>query len=220
MSNTSLKDDCSSIDQYAEASIPTHVFALSEKTLMEVHEMSPAALFKHNKNFFMRVYPKAFRLNSSNLNPAIFWRQGVQIVALNWQRWDGGMMQNEAMFAGTAGWVLKPEGYRSTSLGTTTKDAVEHHNLDLSIEFLAGQDIPLPSGENDPEDLKPYVKVELHVEKFEEGTGEPIPGGGASNKGDFKKKTRTSRSPNPDFGREIIEFKGIKRVTEEMTFVR
>ncbi|KAF1969135.1 1-phosphatidylinositol-4,5-bisphosphate phosphodiesterase 1 [Bimuria novae-zelandiae CBS 107.79] len=203
-----------------EANIPTHVFSLSEKTLMEVHETNPAELFKHNKNFFMRAYPKGLRVTSSNLNPAIFWRQGVQIVALNWQRWDGGMMQNEAMFAGTSGWVLKPEGYRNTSQGTTPKDAVPHHNLDLSIEFLAGQNIPLPPEEDDPMDFKPFVKVELHVEKFQEGEGGAIPGGGASNKGDFKKKTRTQRTTNPDFGREIVEFKGVTRVTEELTFVR
>lgn len=207
-------------NQCTEANIPTHVFSLSENTLMEVHETSPAALFKHNKHFFMRAYPKGLRVTSSNLNPAVFWRQGVQIVALNWQRWDGGMMQNEAMFAGTAGWVLKPEGYRSTSSGNTSKDAVPHHNLDLSIEFLAGQNIPLPPEEDDPKDFKPYVKVELHVEKPEEGQGEPIPGGGTSNKGDFKKKTKTQKTPNPDFGREIIEFKSVTGVTDELTFVR
>lgn len=32
-----------------EAKIPTHVFSLSEKALMEVHETQQAALFKHNK---------------------------------------------------------------------------------------------------------------------------------------------------------------------------
>jgi hypothetical protein len=206
----------------SEANIPTHVFSLSEKTLMEVHETNPTALFNHNKNFFMRAYPKGLRLNSSNLNPSAFWRQGVQIVALNWQRWDGGMMQNEGMFAGTPGWVLKPEGYRSTSVGKTQKDAILHHNLDLSIEFFAGQNIPLPPEEDDPKDFKPYVKVTLHVEKPEERQGEAIPGGdfSKSDKDDFKRKTKTHKTPYPDFGREIIEFKGIKGVTEELTFVR
>jgi hypothetical protein len=208
-----------SLDQ-PEAKIPTHVFSLSEKTLMEVHETQPAALFKHNKHFFMRAYPKGLRLNSSNLNPSVFWRAGVQIVALNWQRWDGGMMQNEGMFAGTNGWVLKPEGYRSTSNEATQKTAVPHHNLDLSIEFLAGQDIPLPPGEDDPKDFKPYVKVELHVEKHEERDGEPIPGGGKGSKGDYKKKTRSQRTPNPDFGREVVKFADVSGVTEELTFVR
>jgi hypothetical protein len=152
----------------------------------------------------------------------VFWRAGVQIVALNWQRWDGGMMQNEAMFAGTAGWVLKPEGYRSTSDKVTQKSAIPHHNLDLSIEFICGQDLPLPEGEedDDPDDFKPYVKVELHVEKHEERTDEPIPGGGKSKRPEFKKRTKTQKSPNPDFGREVIKFEGIRGVTEELTFVR
>ncbi|KAF2106695.1 1-phosphatidylinositol-4,5-bisphosphate phosphodiesterase 1 [Lophiotrema nucula] len=203
-----------------EAQIPCHVFSLSEKALLEVHEQQPAKLFNHNKHFFMRAYPKGLRLNSSNLNPSVFWRAGVQIVALNWQRWDGGMMQNEAMFAGTSGWVLKPEGYRSTSKEPTQKTAIAHHNLDLSIEFLAGQDIPLPPEEDDPRDFKPYVKVELHVEKHEEREGQPIPGGGKSQKGEFKKKTKSHKTPNPDFGREVIRFEGVKGVTEELTFVR
>ena len=203
-----------------EATIPTHVFSLSEKALMEVHETNPAGLFKHNKHFFMRAYPKGLRLNSSNLNPSVFWRAGVQIVALNWQRWDGGMMQNEAMFAGTAGWVLKPEGYRSTSQEATQKTAIAHHTLDLSIEFLAGQDIPLPPEEDDPMDFKPFIKVELHVEKHEERNAEPIPGNGRSQKGEYKKKTKTYRTTNPDFGREIIKFEGVHGVTEELTFVR
>lgn len=185
-----------------------------------MHETDPVALFSHNKNFFMRAYPKGLRLNSSNLNPTVFWRQGVQIVALNWQRWDGGMMLNEGMFAGTPGWVLKPEGYRSTSAGKTQNDAVARHSLDLSIEFFAGQNIPLPPEEDDPKDFKPYVKVELHVEKPEERLGEPIPGGGKSTKGDVKRKTKSYRTPDPDFGREILEFKGVKGVTEELTFVR
>jgi hypothetical protein len=168
----------------------------------------------------MRAYPKGLRLNSSNLNPSVFWRAGVQIVALNWQRWDGGMMQNEAMFAGTAGWVLKPEGYRSTSDKVTQKTAIPHHNLDLGIEFFCGQNVPMPPEEDDPKDFKPYVKVELHVEKHEERDGEPIPGGGKSKTGEFKKRTKTAKTPNPDFGREIVRFEGIKGVTEELTFVR
>ncbi|KAF1828836.1 PLC-like phosphodiesterase [Decorospora gaudefroyi] len=203
-----------------EAKIPTHVFSLSEKALMEVHETDPAGLFHHNKHFFMRAYPKGLRLTSSNLNPSVFWRAGVQIVALNWQRWDGGMMQNEAMFAGTAGWVLKPPGYRSTSNEVTQKTAVPHHDLDLSIEFLAGQDIPLPPEEDDEKDLKPYAKVELHVESHEERNAEPIPGNGRTQKGEYKVKTKTARTTNPDFGGEVVRFMGVPGVTEELTFVR
>lgn len=95
-----------------EASMPTHIFSLSEKGVMSVHEKQSAALFNHNKTFLMRAYPSGLRIRSSNLDPVVFWRKGIQIVALNWQRWDEGMMLNEGMFAGTGGYVLKPEGKR------------------------------------------------------------------------------------------------------------
>ena len=102
--------------------MPTHIFSLSENGVMEVHQKSAKELFNHNKHFLMRAYPSGLRIGSSNLDPAVFWRKGIQIVALNWQNWDEGMMLNEGMFAGTGGYVLKPEGMGSAM---TTKDGKE-----------------------------------------------------------------------------------------------
>jgi hypothetical protein len=96
--------------EQAEASMPTHIFSLSEKGVVEVHQKSAYELFEHNRRYLMRTYPSGLRIRSSNLDPAVFWRKGIQIVALNWQNWDEGMMLNEGMFAGTNGYVLKPEG--------------------------------------------------------------------------------------------------------------
>lgn len=203
-----------------EARIPTHVFSLSEKALMEVHQNNPSGLFAHNKHFLMRAYPKGVRVSSSNLDPSIFWRKGVQIVALNWQKWDAGMMLNEAMFAGQRGWVLKPPGYRSGSSAKSQQSAATHSNLTLAIEFLAGQDIPLPPEEDESNAFKPYVKCELHVERQEERQGDPIPGGGKSQSGKFKGRTKTRKTRNPDFGRETILFEGISKVSPELSFVR
>jgi len=65
-----------------EAKVPTHVFSLSEKKLMafQENEEHREALFKHNVNYFMRAYPKGTRVRSTNLDPAPFWRQGIQVV--------------------------------------------------------------------------------------------------------------------------------------------
>lgn len=93
-----------------EARMPTHIFSLSENSVMDVHEKSQRELFDHNKHYLMRTYPSGLRIRSSNLDPVVFWRKGIQIVALNWQNWDEGMMLNEGMFAGTGGYVLKPRG--------------------------------------------------------------------------------------------------------------
>ena len=211
----------------AEATLPTHVFSLSEKKLMEVHQSQGLSLFSHNRNFLMRAFPSGMRVSSSNLDPSVFWRKGVQMVALNWQKWDAGMMLNEGMFAGSGGWVLKPQGYRGGSGGRREElsdesqaDAIAHRTLTLSIEVLAGQDIPLPPKDHKPDRFRPYVKCELHVEKPEERTGAPIEGGGKSKEGEYKRRTKTSRGIDPDYGGERMVFVSIPAVVAELSFVR
>lgn len=95
-----------------EASMPTHIFSLAEKKFLDFHEKQREALCNHNRDYLVRAYPSGLRIRSSNLNPPVFWGAGGQIVALNWQQTDEGMMLNEGMFAGTGGYVLKPEGKR------------------------------------------------------------------------------------------------------------
>ncbi len=93
-----------------EAKWPTHIFSLKEPAVEDVHKKSAAELFKHNRNYMMRTYPGNSRIGSSNFDPTSMWRKGIQIVALNWQSCDRGMMLNEGMFDTTQGYVLKPEG--------------------------------------------------------------------------------------------------------------
>lgn len=210
-----------------EATAPYHVFSLSEKKLMEVHESHGPTLFSHNRNYLMRAFPSGTRVSSSNLDPAVFWRKGVQIVALNWQKYDAGVMLNEGMFAGSAGWVLKPRGYRGTRpgqhadvSGESQGDAIAHQTLSLSIEILAGQNLPLPIGDRKSHGFNPYVKCELHVERPEERTGASIEGQGKSKDGEFKHKSRTNRGIEPDFGGETMVFSDVPGVAEELSFVR
>jgi hypothetical protein len=64
-----------------------------------------------------RVYPKAHRVDSSNLDPVPFWNAGVQMAALNLQTGDRSTQLNAARFAanGHCGYVLKPQFGRSGS---------------------------------------------------------------------------------------------------------
>lgn len=211
-----------------EATLPTHVFSLSENKLMEVHASYGPTLFSHNRNYLMRAFPSGMRVRSDNLDPSVFWRKGVQMVALNWQRWDEGMMLNEGMFGGSNGYVLKPNGYlgKLSSSATTglsresQADAIAHRTLTLSIEIFAAQNIPLPLGDTRPSGFHPYVKCELHVEKPAERTGEPIEGGGKAKEGEYKWRGRTMKGTDVDFGAEKVEFKEIAGVVEELSFLR
>ncbi|KAF2436624.1 PLC-like phosphodiesterase [Tothia fuscella] len=197
-----------------EASIPTHVFSLSEGALIEVHEANPAGLFDHNKRYLMRAYPKGTRVSSSNLDPTKFWRRGVQMVALNWQRFDAGIMCNEAMFTGTGGWILKPEAYRATAQYTGDADLVQGSRF--SIVFMAGQNIDPPK-DIDAGDFHPFVKCELHLE-VPENWEDLSPG--KEKDGKFKAKTKAARGSHPDFKNQTIGFENLPSILPELAFVR
>jgi hypothetical protein len=228
-----------------------HIFSISETRILELHATRRREMLAHNRNFFMRAFPNGRRVDSSNPpDPSLFWRGGVQMVALNWQCWDEGMVLNEAMFAGSDGWVLKPRGYRSgdarpattmTTTATTTTttqavDAVAHRTLDLKVTFYAGQHIPLPEARqkgdastgaavgvgSGSKRFRPYVKVDLIVERPEERAGKPIEGEAKARDGQYKMKTEPGETENPDWGKngDCLNFSGVRLVVEELSFVR
>ena len=198
---------------HPDALVPTHIFSLSEKKLMEVHESHGPTLFSHNRNYLMRAFPSGLRVRSDNLDPSIFWRKGVQIVALNWQKWDKGMMLNAGMFDGSAGWVLKPQGYLGSNIdtGATTGPkasdikeigtesqadaAIQRKTLTFTLTVLAAQNLPLPPSMKSVSSFRPYLKTELHVEKPSERTGAPIPNDGKANTNHNEELKPTSSSP-------------------------
>ncbi|MCO5599088.1 hypothetical protein L7F22_053188 [Adiantum nelumboides] len=95
---------------------------------------------KHNAKHLMRIYPKGMRINSKNLNPVPFWNVGAQVAALNWQTFDASMQLNEALFAGTDGWVWKPPKLRQQA-GPAPKG-----NVTLKLEIAGATDLPVPEG--------------------------------------------------------------------------
>lgn len=220
-----------------EAAMPTHVFSLSESGVMEVHEKQAPELFKHNQSFLMRAYPSGRRIGSSNLDPPVFWRKGIQIVALNWQKWDEGMMLNEGMFAGTGGYVLKPDGYRgqkplatsdhepaTTSTGVVVKGPqttphVMDRTLDLKITVFAAQNLPLVEKDDTPAKFRPYLKVELHTEPSHAQLLK-LQQSGKAKEGEYKAKTETMKGIHPDYKGEILEFKKVEDVAPDLAFVR
>jgi phosphatidylinositol phospholipase C, delta len=126
--------------------VPSHVFSLQEERLQEVISSSQTYLFSDNKNYFLHVTPSPARQDSSNLGPLQFWQHGIQMAAINWHNVDEGMMLNEGMFADESGWVLKPDGYRSSDKNTLTHyEAASKDLTELSILIFAKQEVELTS---------------------------------------------------------------------------
>lgn len=199
---------------------PSHIFSISESRILELHTTKALEMFTHNKNFFMRAFPNGARVDSSNPDPSLFWRKGVQMVALNWQYLDEGMMLNEGMFADELGWVLKPVGYRSTDKNTLTEvDAAPQGDLELTVTIIAGQHVWVAnSSESDSsrsgKHLRPFVKCELHVEIG-------AVNGKAADEDDFKLKTGSKKTDHPEWENGArLKFPKIARVVEELSFLR
>ncbi|OQE29459.1 hypothetical protein PENSTE_c002G07399 [Penicillium steckii] len=201
-----------------EAKDPVHIFSLSEKGARDAHLNHRDALFEHNRTSLMRIYPFAFRVTSSNLDPSFYWRRGAQLVALNWQNLDKGMMLNHGMFTGTQGWVIKPTGYRSSG---PRVDIVTDKTLNLTIEVFAAQDLSLPPNDHNEKWFRPYVNCQLHVEEPES----PVAAGeddvsSDSEKSSYRRCTKSKSGINPDFEGQKLEFPTVTSVVEKLSFLR
>ncbi|KAL2260078.1 hypothetical protein VTK26DRAFT_6031 [Humicola hyalothermophila] len=194
---------------------PSHIFSLSEDCFQELVEDKSKAqkVVAHNRDFFMRIYPNGWRFDSSNPDPTLPWRKGVQMVAMNWQKTDEGMMLNDGMFAGTNGWVLKPPGLLSDFDEPDLKEQGETLNLRISV--LAGQFLPISQdrrkavgfGVSPNDSFRPRVTVELHIEN----KSAPI-----------VRKTKRGRTSNPDWGHhpKSLDFLDVENVVQELSFVK
>lgn len=216
----------------------SHIFSIDEYKILKLHQTKHREMFVHNRKHFMRAYPHSSRVNSTNLDPSLYWRKGVQMVALNWQRshCDEAMMLNSAMFESEDGWTLKPPGYWSTDDTTSQAEVGRHRALRrLRITILAGQLLPVPGESGVDGDgksvssvstaggaaFRPFVKCELHVETPEERNEKKTIKNGLVQDGQYKQVTKCSETENPDWGAgQVLEFPRIENVVEELSFVR
>ncbi|KAI9163256.1 Phosphoinositide phospholipase C [Paramyrothecium foliicola] len=203
---------------------PTHIFSISENRILDLNAKNHQEVFMHNKNYFMRAFPAGRRINSSNPDPSLFWRKGVQMVAMNWQYMDEFMMLNEGMFAGQQGWVLKPPGYLSSDkAGITQELAAPGRTLDLVVTVFAAQHIPLDGDDAHSDSsraasaLRPVIKADLHVEKREATDKD---GQGQEHK--YKQKTSSQKTDHPSWGLtgSVLKFLNIPNVVEDFCFLR
>ena len=151
-----------------------HVISLAERRFEALCKDSDTKiqLEKHNMRHLMRVYPSGYRIHSSNPDPLLFWRRGVQMVALNWQTHDLPMQLNEAMFAAGSdrlGYVLKPRELRESlsiqeeisepsihGLGKLQKKLIR-----FSVDMISGQQLPKPRGISPEATIDPYIEIEM-----------------------------------------------------------
>lgn len=126
------------------------------------------ALDIHNMRYMMRVYPDGRRFASSNFDPLIYWRRGVQMAALNWQTFDLGTQLNHAMFEGgrdESGYVLKPPELRDIQVrpynSAIAEGKKERSVVSFSIDVISAQQLMRPANLAAAKSMDPYVEVEV-----------------------------------------------------------
>lgn len=155
-----------------ESKTYNHVYSLPENKFVKLcrDAESKAEVEKHNRRCLMRVYPGYWRVTSSNPDPLMFWRRGVQMVALNWQTYDLGMQMNDAMFASgsdRSGYVLKPDELRSISTSAETTppllgtSKIQRKFIRFSVDLISAQQLPRPIRMSPEDILDPYVEIEM-----------------------------------------------------------
>ncbi|KAG2148872.1 PLC-like phosphodiesterase [Suillus clintonianus] len=127
---------------------PNIMMNVSESSILAMIPHSLSELIEHSRQRIRRIYPRGVRLSSSNLDPLKQWRNGSQMVCLNWQNFDCGMQLNEAMFVGTAGWVERPSRLIGVSVRT----------VKLTCNVFGISSLPRPKGHTE---FSPYVHAEL-----------------------------------------------------------
>ncbi|XP_068173285.1 1-phosphatidylinositol 4,5-bisphosphate phosphodiesterase eta-1 [Antennarius striatus] len=151
---------------------------LNEGTLVDVLSFSETraqSLVNHraeqfqafNQRQLSRIYPSAYRIDSSNFNPQFYWNVGCQLVALNYQT-EGRMMQlNRAKFMvnGGIGYVLKPPPMCKGSFNPFSDDPLPAYpKKQLVLKIISGQQLPKPPDSmlgDRGEIIDPFVEVEI-----------------------------------------------------------
>jgi len=132
---------------------PWEMSSFEERKIQSVCHGDPEGMMKYNGRLFSRIYPAGTRFSSTNYNPISAWMHGSQMVALNYQKLDNGMIHNQAMFQlqGGCGYVIKPSHLREDG------DMVSSP-LSFSVTIISARQLPKRKKGNV---ASPYVELEI-----------------------------------------------------------
>lgn len=146
---------------------PGDVLSFSETRAQSLVNHKAEQFLAFNQRQLSRIYPSAYRIDSSNFNPQFYWNVGCQLVALNYQT-EGRMMQlNRAKFMvnGGSGYVLKPPPMCKGSFNPFSEDPLPAcPKKQLILKIISGQQLPKPPDSmlgDRGEIIDPFVEVEI-----------------------------------------------------------
>ncbi|XP_039186561.1 1-phosphatidylinositol 4,5-bisphosphate phosphodiesterase eta-1 isoform X1 [Crotalus tigris] len=144
-----------------------NVLSFSETRAHQVIQQKAEQFILYNQQQLTRIYPSAYRIDSSNFNPVPYWNVGCQLVALNYQS-EGRVMQlNQAKFRlnGNCGYILKPQQMCKGTFNPYSGDPLPAlPKKQLILKIISGQQLPKPPDSmlgDRGEIIDPFVEVEI-----------------------------------------------------------
>ncbi|XP_077204743.1 1-phosphatidylinositol 4,5-bisphosphate phosphodiesterase eta-1 isoform X3 [Paroedura picta] len=144
-----------------------NVLSFSETRAHQVVQQKVEQFMLYNQKQLTRIYPSAYRIDSSNFNPLPYWNAGCQLVALNYQS-DGRLLQlNQAKFRmnGNCGYILKPQQMCKGTFNPYSADPLPAlPKKQLILKIISGQQLPKPPDSmlgDRGEIIDPFVEVEI-----------------------------------------------------------
>ncbi|XP_073930035.1 1-phosphatidylinositol 4,5-bisphosphate phosphodiesterase eta-1 isoform X3 [Castor canadensis] len=144
-----------------------NVLSFSETRAHQVVQQKSEQFMIYNQKQLTRIYPSAYRIDSSNFNPLPYWNAGCQLVALNYQSEGRGMQLNRAKFKtnGNCGYVLKPQQMCKGTFNPFSGDPLPANpKKQLILKVISGQQLPKPPDSmfgDRGEIIDPFVEVEI-----------------------------------------------------------
>lgn len=119
--------------------------SIAETRAKKLCTKRPQQMLELTETSLVRVYPSGTRIDSSNFGPLTSWSCGIQMVAMNYQTSDQNLHLHNAMFAGSRGYVLKPQVmwnpghilYQRFLPASKTQEGL--HATTISITVVSGQ---------------------------------------------------------------------------------
>lgn len=179
---------------------PSHMHSFSESKVTKIvskKKRNSNLWRKYNVSHMSRTYPAGLRIDSSNYNPLLGWSLGCrkfiallksvermfifsshlmcvlcpcssELVALNFQTHDTNLLLGDGRFLqdGGFGYVLKPKSVMGERQQSDSNRIV--------IKVLRANCLPKPRGDAMGELVDPYVTVELHDIKCNDGKEEVV----------------------------------------------
>ncbi|CAF1093353.1 unnamed protein product [Rotaria sordida] len=143
--------------------------SLSENKALTLVDQRTLDLILNNQRLIIRVYPSAYRQDSSNVETVSLWNAGVQMVALNFQTGDVSMSLNHGRFTDNnqCGYILKPAILRESNTTFNPNSCftayllAQRRPLKLELCIISAQHLP-KRNQHDTSPVSPFVKVKIY----------------------------------------------------------